>query len=503
MPSLLPAPRLDSYDSLLYIKDIKIQDLINILSRNERAIFAYLNALNNQFQNSVESVNAVSTVISNLALTAQDIGFTIAGGVVPKVLTLDLNLTASTGLYIAGTNNRIDVLGSTTIGQGGQVGIIDISPVYPGQNTITTLGSIQTGTWNAGEVTAPLLRITNDLAIVVISIDDTGVNFGKDINNNDILFFVTKAIRRGNILYSPSDNLIAPLDPNITTTRKYLSQVGTGSVPNNPEWVEVTGGGGGSPGPMGLQGPPGLDGIEPEEPYFIPGVPGPSGPIGNTGLQGVAGVQGPPGLDGEDGVESFTPGIPGLTGIQGIPGVQGVQGLSGPPGMDSDEANEPLHIPGPQGIQGIQGIPGVNGIPGPPGTDAEDPEMVYIIPGPQGPAGTGGSGSSNTGRATLDFGAFPGVSLAEVDVTGQAGFITSSEVNAYILPVATADHSADEHTIESLNVSAMYKTDGTFTIRGHITAYPAIREINQTTSLGNIVQRQSIYGQFTIGWSWA
>jgi len=240
MPALLPLPIFDRYDSLLYNKDITIQDLINLLSRNERSLITYLTSLNNQFQDSVESVNAITTVISNLALTAQDIGFTISGGVNPRTLTVDTNLLGSTGLYVVGVDSRIAITGSTTLGVGGQIGLIDISSVYPGQQSITTLGNIHIGTWNAGQVTAPLLRIGNTPSQIVIFIDPNGINFGKDVNNNDITLFINKAIRKGNILYSPSDNLISTLPPNITTTRKYLSQIGNGTTNNDPEWITVT-----------------------------------------------------------------------------------------------------------------------------------------------------------------------------------------------------------------------------------------------------------------------
>ena len=71
------------------------------------------------------------------------------------------------------------------------------------------------------------------------------------------------------------------------------------------------------------------------------------------------------------------------------------------------------------------------------------------------------------GTATLDFGAFPGASDATVVVTGQAGIGAGSLVEAWLIPVATADHSADEHLVETLKVQAGSIVAGTgFTIRG-------------------------------------
>src|SRR6266567_72188 len=156
MPSLLAVPRFDSYDTLLYRKDPTIQELIYLLSNNERSLLSYLQSINNKFQDSVESVNAITTVISNLVLAAQDIGFTISGGVRPRTLTVDLNLISSTGLFVRGVSNRIQSTGSTTLGTGGEVSLIDIDPSYVGQESITTVGNIHTGTWSAGDITVPL-----------------------------------------------------------------------------------------------------------------------------------------------------------------------------------------------------------------------------------------------------------------------------------------------------------------------------------------------------------
>jgi hypothetical protein len=80
-------------------------------------------------------------------------------------------------------------------------------------------------------------------------------------------------------------------------------------------------------------------------------------------------------------------------------------------------------------------------------------------------AATGGGGGANVGTATVDFGAFPGSSDASVAVTGQAGIVAGSVVQAWLRPVATADHSADEHMLETIRVHASSIVPGTgFTI---------------------------------------
>lgn len=72
-----------------------------------------------------------------------------------------------------------------------------------------------------------------------------------------------------------------------------------------------------------------------------------------------------------------------------------------------------------------------------------------------------------TGTTTIDFGAFPGKSDASVDVTGQAAIVAGSLVEAWIRPADTADHSADEHMMETLKVVAGNIVAGTgFTIYG-------------------------------------
>jgi hypothetical protein len=71
------------------------------------------------------------------------------------------------------------------------------------------------------------------------------------------------------------------------------------------------------------------------------------------------------------------------------------------------------------------------------------------------------------GIASLDFGAFPGKTDATVAVTGQGGIVGGSLSEAWVLPAATADHSADEHVVEALEVYTRDVVAATgFTIQG-------------------------------------
>lgn len=91
-----------------------------------------------------------------------------------------------------------------------------------------------------------------------------------------------------------------------------------------------------------------------------------------------------------------------------------------------------------------------------------------------------------TGTTTVDFGAYPGKPEASVVVTGQAGILVTSMVEAYINPKATANHSEDEHIIEHIGVfvpSSLIVAGTGFTIK---------------------VQTQGLrlYGLYTINWVW-
>lgn len=58
------------------------------------------------------------------------------------------------------------------------------------------------------------------------------------------------------------------------------------------------------------------------------------------------------------------------------------------------------------------------------------------------------------GSIKIDFGAFPGKSDAEVIVSGQTNILATSQIEAWIMPADTVDHTADEHMLESIKVFA-------------------------------------------------
>jgi hypothetical protein len=273
----------------------------------------------------------------------------------------------------------------------------------------------------------------------------------------------------------------------------------------------TTAGGGGSPGvptptmptledlrkrPLGSGG-----GGDVEEPVSIPGRPG------RPGVAGAAGVgrPGPPGQAEEPEPPLIIPGRRGASGV-GTPGRD-----SKVPGPAGEEAETPMVIPGPRGRAGRDGV--TRFIP----LTIDEPEALLNIPGKKGATGAPGAGGSGvSGTAVLDFGAFPGTSDASVAVTGQAGIVSGSIVRAWIRPVATADHSADEHLLETMSVVAGNIVAGTgFTIYGINTnqvnpakTFPT-SQFNKGGGSWPVIEPSvgspspRIYGQWNVAWQWS
>ena len=124
-----------------------------------------------------------------------------------------------------------------------------------------------------------------------------------------------------------------------------------------------------------------------------------------------------------------------------------------------------------------------------------------------------------SGVTTIDFGAFPGVSDAALTVTGQTGIDgASSQVQAWLMAQPTDDHTADEHRIETISVTAGNIVTGTgFTIYAQNTS-----QLNEQLGTAGIDLFRStaatvygytaesvggkgtrIWGKWTVAWRWA
>lgn len=91
--------------------------------------------------------------------------------------------------------------------------------------------------------------------------------------------------------------------------------------------------------------------------------------------------------------------------------------------------------------------------------------------------------SGAAGTTVVDFGS-AGATDASVAVTGQTGIAATSAVLAQIQATASADHTADEHRVEEIDVSAGSITAGTgFTIYAKTRNFP-------------------LYGKWSVAWSW-
>jgi len=245
----------------------------------------------------------------------------------------------------------------------------------------------------------------------------------------------------------------------------------------------------------------------------VGGDPGPPGPPGADGATGAAGPMGPALVfvaEGQDG----DPGPPGVRGADGAAGAAGATGPAGPPVFLVAEAGADGE-PGPPGPAGVTGATGAAGPAGPAiFLAAADPDEPMIIPGPAGPAGApgGGGGSATVGTTTVDFGAFPGSNFA-FNFILEPAILAGSIVQAWLYPVATADHSDDEHLTERIRVMPGPIVPG---VAFYVNAYfdgeseptPAPTKvagpgtgINQPRP-NNGGKHTSVYGLWTVAWSW-
>jgi hypothetical protein len=150
-----------------------------------------------------------TTGATNVTLPTSGTVFSSSNGPLNALSTYNTNglLTQTaantfTGRTLTGTSNRIAVTNGNGVSGNPTV---DIDAAYVGQNTITTLGTVGTGTWNA--------------TAIGVTYGGTGLT----------------SYTQGDIIYSSASNTLATL-PKDTNATRYLANTGTS---NNPAWAQV------------------------------------------------------------------------------------------------------------------------------------------------------------------------------------------------------------------------------------------------------------------------
>jgi len=94
------------------------------------------------------------------------------------------------------------------------------------------------------------------------------------------------------------------------------------------------------------------------------------------------------------------------------------------------------------------------------------------------------------GTTTVNFGSFPGTDAVSVSVS-VSGSPTLGE--AWIVPTATADHSADEHLLAAPRVYAAVPSGGSMTIT-------AVAQEGEARAGVRNASSPRTYGLWTVGW---
>lgn len=106
-----------------------------------------------------------------------------------------------------------------------------------------------------------------------------------------------------------------------------------------------------------------------------------------------------------------------------------------------------------------------------------------------------------TGTVVLDF---VYATEASVVITGQAAILAGSLVEAWVRPVATVDHTADEHLYAGVRVYAGNIVAGVgFTIYGIPAEQVITRKPVQGFSHRQAPLGKWFVGKYTIAWAWS
>lgn len=118
------------------------------------------------------------------------------------------------------------------------------------------------------------------------------------------------------------------------------------------------------------------------------------------------------------------------------------------------------------------------------------------------------------GTTSLNFGAFPGSSVASVDVAA-TGVVVTSAVEAWIRPEASADHTDGDHVAANMRIVGHYLSDGNIRIWGlnnnditpPLEPSPVVGAtgVASTARVHQTLARQPapmLVGTFNVNWAW-
>ena len=109
-----------------------------------------------------------------------------------------------------------------------------------------------------------------------------------------------------------------------------------------------------------------------------------------------------------------------------------------------------------------------------------------------------------TGVAEVDFGAHPGKSDTSVAVTGQGAIVSGSLVEAWIRPVASAEHTADEHLVENIKIVAgniVAATGFTIYAFNDTPHFPGSDKVDGYFCV-TPTNSSRLYGKWEVNWAW-
>jgi hypothetical protein len=142
--------------------------------------------------------------------------------------------------------------------------------------------------------------------------------------------------------------------------------------------------------------------------------------------------------------------------------------------------------------------------------------VTATIGGQTGTVTVTGAGSTLTaGTATLNFGAWPGSTDASVAVTGQTGIGAGSRIWVGVAPVATSEHSIDEHMVDGPMLFVGIPSAGVgFTIYGMVhdmlgagnninVSYPPFVPLALDYNADAVARpTRRCYGNYSVWWMW-